>query len=128
LFSHLIDELTQDIVTVKILIDPQVLGRQKCSLCRKVCLESRLLCSLSLLPHVPLCECKLTEFLGRFYSHSQEQEWQEMGDNDNRQWSWILEMCLQFKLTNVKNGPYAGAQNKKESGMTSELLAQDKRG
>lgn len=51
-----------------------------------------------------------------------------MGDNDNRQWSWILEMCLQLKLTNVKNGPYAGAQNKKESGMTSELLAQDKRG
>lgn len=37
-------------------------------------------------------------------------------------------MCLQLKMTNVKNGPHAGAQSKKESGMTSEFLAQNKRG
>lgn len=45
-----------------------------------------------------------------------------MGNNDNRQRSWILEMYLQLKLTNIKNGPYAGAQNKEESGMTPEFF------
>ena len=45
-----------------------------------------------------------------------------MGDNGNRQQSWILEMYLQLKLTNIKNGPYAGAQNKEESGMTPEFF------
>lgn len=45
-----------------------------------------------------------------------------MGDNGNRQQSWILEMYLQLKLTNIKNGPYAGVQNKEESGMTPEFF------
>lgn len=67
------------------MVDPQLMGRQKGSLCRMVHLESRPPCPLSLLPHVSLHKCMPSGFLGRFYSHDKDWHGKKWGSGDNRQ-------------------------------------------